>query len=277
MSRDYLPLLAQLQAIAEQAGSIIMTYFSQQVAFDAKDDGSPVTLADKAADAFITHALSRLTPTIPIVSEEMAHPVSVAERLAWQRLWLVDPLDGTRQFIRGDKGFSVNIALIEAHTPVIGVVYSPVEQVGYGAVHGEGAWRWEVAGQQHRIHVAPISQPMRVLTGFSSTRRGEKTRRFLAELPAYQLIELGSSLKICRVAEGRADVYPRFGLTSEWDTAAAQVVLSEAGGLLMGMDGLPLTYNARDTLENPPFIAVGQKDYSWPLPDNDTSSYPSGC
>ncbi|MCH9742408.1 MAG: 3'(2'),5'-bisphosphate nucleotidase CysQ [Proteobacteria bacterium] len=265
MMRDDLALLTELQRIAEQAGNIIMTYFSQQVAFDAKGDGSPVTLADKAADAFITQALHRMTPTIPVVSEEMVHPVSTVTRRAWSCLWLVDPLDGTRQFIRGDQGFSVNIALIEAHAPVIGVVYSPVEQIGYAAVRGKGAWRWDAQGQKCPIHVAPVAQPIRVLTGFSSSPRGEKTRCFLNALPAYQLFELGSSLKICRVAEGAADVYPRFGLTSEWDTAAAQVVLTEAGGVLMGVDGLPLTYNARDTLENPPFVAVGQVSYPWPM------------
>lgn len=264
MTLDWLALLSAVEQIAVRAGEVIMPYFSAAVHFDAKADGSPVTQADKAADALIQQALAELTPDILVLSEEMEQQLPAFERLQLRRLWLVDPLDGTRQFIRGDAGFSVNIALIVDHQPVLGVVYSPVEAVGYSAVLGQGAWRWQ-SGQRQPIQVAPIAHPMRVLTGFSATRRGEKTRTFLAHLPDYQLMELGSSLKICRIAEGMADVYPRFGLTSEWDTAAAQVILSEAGGLLCGLDGQALSYNVRDTLENPPFIAVGDPAYAWPL------------
>lgn len=263
-SLDLLSLLPAVEQIAVQAGEVIMPYFSPNVRFDAKADGSPVTQADKAADALIQQALAELTPDIVILSEEMEQQLAASARLQLRRLWLVDPLDGTRQFIRGDAGFSVNIALIVDHQPVLGVVYSPVEAVGYSAVSGQGVWRWQL-GQRQPIQVVPIAHPMRVLTGFSATRGGEKTRTFLAHLPDYQLMELGSSLKICRIAEGMADVYPRFGLTSEWDTAAAQVILAEAGGLLCGLDGQALTYNARTTLENPPFIAVGDPTYAWPL------------
>lgn len=264
MQDDGVPLLSAVEQIAVRAGEVIMPYFSPSVRFDAKADGSPVTQADKAADLLIQQALTELTPDVAILSEEMEQQLTPSQRLGSSRLWLVDPLDGTRQFIRGDAGFSVNIALIVNHQPMLGVVYCPVTMVGYSAVSGQGAWRWQ-AGQRQVIQVAPIAQPMRVLTGFSATRRGERTRAFLAALPDYQLIELGSSLKICRIAEGLADVYPRFGLTSEWDTAAAQVVLTEAGGLLCDLDGQTLTYNARTTLENPPFIAVGNKEYAWPL------------
>lgn len=263
-SFDLLSLLPAVERIAQQAGEVILPYFSASVSFDAKADGSPVTQADKAADSLIQQALRELTPDIAILSEEMEQPLATEQRLSLARLWLVDPLDGTRQFIRGDAGFSVNIALIVNHQPILGVVYSPVEAVGYSAVFGQGAWRWQ-GEQRSAIQVSEIAQPMRVLTGFSATRRGEKTRAFLNELPSYELIELGSSLKMCRIAEGLADVYPRFGLTSEWDTAAAQVVLMEAGGLVCGLDGQALTYNARDTLENPPFIAVGDAEYPWPL------------
>lgn len=264
MTLDHMALLNAVEQIAVHAGEAIMPYFSSNVRFDAKADGSPVTQADKAADALIQQALAQLTPDIVILSEEMEQQLPSSGRLQLRRLWLVDPLDGTRQFIRGDAGFSVNIALIVNHQPVLGVVYSPVDGIGYSAVSGQGAWRWQ-HGQRQSIQVMPIAHPMRVLTGFSATRRGEKTRTFLAHLPDYQLTELGSSLKICRIAEGLADVYPRFGLTSEWDTAAAQVVLAEAGGLLCGLDGQALSYNARDTLENPPFIAVGDPCYPWPV------------
>jgi 3'(2'), 5'-bisphosphate nucleotidase len=258
-------LVAHIQILAQGAGEVILPYFSQSVAFDSKADGSPVTLADKAADAFIAAGLQRLTPDIPILSEESVIPVSLVERLSWQRLWLVDPLDGTRQFIRGDAGFSVNIALVENHVPVLGVVYSPVERVGYAAVRGLGAWRWDDAGGQYPIQVVPVQRPVRVITGFSATKRGIMTQTFLDNLPEYQLIELGSAIKICKVAEGSVDVYPRFGLTSEWDTAAAQIVLEEAGGALVGLDGQSLRYNERPILENPPFIAIGQIDFAWGL------------
>lgn len=257
-------LVSQVRVIAQMAGEVILPYFSQSVAFDNKEDGSPVTLADKAADAFICAGLKNLTPDIPILSEETLVPVSLEERLSWHRLWLVDPLDGTRQFIRGDAGFSVNIALVEHNTAVLGVVYSPVERVGYAAVRGMGAWRWDDNGS-YPIRVVPVQDPVRVITGFSATKRGIMTQTFLASLPDYQLIELGSAIKICKVAEGCADVYPRFGLTSEWDTAAAQLVLEEAGGALVNLDGLPLRYNERSILENPPFVAIGQKDYAWGL------------
>lgn len=263
-SLDLLSLLPSVERIAQQAGEVILPYFSASVSFDAKADGSPVTQADKAADKLIQQALRELTPDIAILSEEMEQPLVTEQRLSLARLWLVDPLDGTRQFIRGDAGFSVNIALIVNHQPILGVVYSPVEAIGYSGIAGEGAWRWQ-GKQRNVIQVSAIAAPMRVVTGFSATRRGEKTRAFLSALPLYELIELGSLLKMCRIAEGLADAYPRFGLTSEWDTAAAQVVLSEAGGLVCGLDGQALTYNARDTLENPHFIAVGDPSFDWPL------------
>jgi 3'(2'), 5'-bisphosphate nucleotidase len=257
-------LIDQVEAIAQAAGEVILPYFSASVAFDCKSDGSPVTLADKAADVFICACLKSLTPDTPILSEETLIPVSLATRLAWSRLWLVDPLDGTRQFIRGDAGFSVNIALVEHQIPVLGVVYSPVDRVGYAAVRGMGAWRWDNHGR-YPIQVVPVQYPVRVITGFSATKRGIMTQTFLAHLSDYQLTELGSAIKICKVAEGNADVYPRFGLTSEWDTAAAQLILEEAGGALINLDGLPLRYNERTSLENPPFVAVGQLDFAWGL------------
>jgi len=257
-------LLNAVEMIAQTAGEKILPYFSQSVAYDAKADGSPVTLADKLADDYIRQSLQALTPSIAILSEEMDQPMLNADRLALSCLWLVDPLDGTRQFIRGDAGFSVNIALVDNHQPILGVVYSPVEGKGYSSITAQGSWCWQ-AGERKSIRVSALSHPLRVLTGFSSTPRGAKTRAFLAALPDYQLTELGSSLKICRIAEGFADVYPRFGLTSEWDTAAAQLILSEAGGLLCDLDGQALRYNTKDSLENPPFIAIGDMTYPWPL------------
>lgn len=255
-------LMPQLRWIAEQAGAVIMPHFSAQVAHQIKGDGSPVSQADYAADRFIRDALVQLTPDIPVLSEETADQVSLTDRLSWSRLWLVDPLDGTRQFIRGNEGFSVNIALVDQGKAIAGVVYAPVSGVGYLAYLSGGAWRWQ-DGVLSRIQVSAVPDSVRVMTGFSDVPRGQKTQAFLAQLGAYQLYEVGSALKACLIAEGQGDVYPRFGQTSEWDTAASQIIIEEAGGGLINLDGQPLTYNQRDRLENPPFIAYGQPDYPW--------------
>lgn len=259
-------LLRAVERLAVQAGEVILPHFAARVRYVSKADGSPVTLADEAADVCIRQALSRLTPAVPVLTEETADAIAHSDRLGWQRLWLVDPLDGTRQFIRGDVGFSVNIALVEAGVPVLGVVYAPAMGIGYGAWRGGGAWCWQSGNEERqRLSTVTAADPLRVLTGFSATRRGVMTQTFLAALGNHQLQELGSAIKICRVAEGSADVYPRFGMTSEWDTAAAQLVLEEAGGALVDVEGQPLTYNQRDILTNPPFIAVGDSNYPWPL------------
>lgn len=258
-------LVEQVSRIAEQAAEVILPHFTTQVDYTAKADGSPVTLADQAADRLIRTALQALTPDWPILSEEMEQPLSFAQRAQADYLWLVDPLDGTRQFIRGDAGFSVNIALIHRHQPILGVVYAPVDAVGYAAVLQQGAWRWQQA-QRQAISVSQVAQPVRVLTGCFSAKNSQRTRDFLNQLGDYQLEELGSSLKICRVAEGSADIYPRYGLTSEWDTAAAHIILSEAGGELCAFEtGERLCYNRKASLDNPYFYAVGQSRYPWPL------------
>jgi 3'(2'), 5'-bisphosphate nucleotidase len=255
--RNWIPALKSLvMQVSQQA---ILPHFSSSVNHEFKADGSPVTLADKAADNMIRQALAQLTPSIPILSEETADQVDNQQRLSWSRLWLVDPLDGTRQFIRGDTGFSINIALVEHHRPVLGVVYSPVDQLGYWAVSGEGAWRWQGDGVDEAIHVQAMQQPVRVITGYSNHQpRGKKMQAFLASLPSYTLLHMGSAIKICKIAEGSVDVYPRFGLTSEWDTAAGQVIVEQAGGALLDEQGQPLTYNQRLSINNPPFIVWGQ-------------------
>lgn len=256
-------LMPHLRRIAEQAGAVIMSYFSMQVEHELKGDGSPVSQADYAADRFIRESLLAVTPDIPVLTEETADEVSLATRLSWSRLWLVDPLDGTRHFIRGNEGFSVNIALVDQGNAIAGVVYAPVSQIGYSAYRSGGAWRWQEDGALCPIKVADVPDIVRVMTGFLDRVRSEKMRQFLDQLGDYRLYEVGSALKACLIAEGLGDVYPRYGKTSEWDTAASQIILEEAGGALVDLSGTALTYNLRETLENPYFIAFGQADYPW--------------
>lgn len=256
--QQWLTAIPALRALVEEASSVILPHFSTQVAFEEKSDGSPVTLADKAADACIRAGLLQISSHIPVLSEETSDEIDVTTRLSWSQLWLVDPLDGTRQFIRGDSGFSINIALIDQHRPIVGVVYSPVEKVGYWAIKGYGAWRWHGDDVAEPIRVGNRQTPIRVITGYSQQKRGAMTESFLASLGDYALSYLGSALKMCKVADGSADVYPRFGQTSEWDTAAGQIIVEEAGGYLQNLQGEPLTYNLRESLENPPFIVWGQ-------------------
>ena len=226
-----------------------------------KPDQSPVTEADLAADGLINEALAALTPAYPIISEESKCP-SYSERSTWTRYWLVDPLDGTHGFVRRSGEFAVNVALIEDHRPVIGVVYAPVSGDCYFARSGDGAYLKNAAGEVIRLSVSEREHgPVRVVT--SRSRRNPLTRGFITALGAVDVERLGSALKSCRVAEGKADVYPGFSRTSEWDTAAAQCVVEEAGGRMMNLDGGPLRYNLSPDLENPKFLAVGNRRRDW--------------
>jgi len=183
-------------------------------------------------------------------------------RAGWARYWLVDPLDGTREFLARNGEFTVNIALIEGHTPALGVVHVPVSDVTYCGVPGAGASRQQAAAPPAPIRVAAhAATPLRIVG--SRSHRGDSLEGFLARAGAHQLLAIGSSLKFCLVAEGAADVYPRLGPTSEWDTAAAHAVLLAAGGAVSALDGSPLEYNTRGELLNPSFVAFGPRDRDW--------------
>ncbi len=257
-------LLQALLSIAQQAGDAIVavTRSTQGIAVQRKVDHSPVTRADLCAHELITDALRSLTPTIPIISEEGVLPLA-ADRLAWERCWLVDPLDGTRGFIDGSVEYTVNIALIEQQRPVLGVIYVPYEKKLYYAMQGEGAYS-QVQGVSRRIQCRALDfqQPLHIAV--SQYHHAQWFTRLLIDIPKYELVRMNSSVKICLIAAGVADVYPRLGPTSEWDTAAGQCIVEEAGGALVNLDGQALTYNARATLENPGFIVMGdpmRKDY----------------
>lgn len=262
MSADLRDLLEPVTQIARRAGQEIMeVYGAGEILATVKDDASPLTAADLRAHRVIEDALRELTPQLPVLSEEAAESGAL-ERRSWQRYWLVDPLDGTKEFLSRNGQFTVNIALIAAHAPVLGVVHVPVRDTSYQGLPGSGAWRVSAAGAAQPIHVSSRSaSPLRVVG--SRSHRGESLDAFLGRVGAHELVAVGSSLKFCMVAEGAADVYPRLGPTSEWDTAAAHAVVLGAGGEVLALDGTPLRYNARDTLLNPHFVVFGPRDRDW--------------
>lgn len=255
-------LLDEVRAIArDAAGEILDVYATGAPAVTRKADDTPVTEADMRAHDRIVAALTALTPQVPVLSEESAN-VPLAKRAAWWRYWLVDPLDGTREFLKRNGEFTVNIALIEGHAPALGVVHVPVSGVAYGGVSGVGAFRFEADGASRRIGIARVTAtPPRVAV--SNSHRGRSLDGFLAALGPHVLVSMGSSIKFGLLAEGLADVYPRRGPTGEWDTAAGHAVLAAAGGQVVDLDGRPLEYNRRASLINPDFVAFGPADRDW--------------
>jgi 3'(2'), 5'-bisphosphate nucleotidase len=262
MTADGGGLLQQILGIARAAGrEILGIYESGQWAATTKSDDSPLTAADLAAHRLIAAGLQQLTAALPLLSEEAA-ATPYAQRARWHEYWLVDPLDGTREFLARNGQFTVNIALIRGHAPALGVVHVPVGDTSYLGLPGAGAWRQQGEGPPTPIRVAGRSgDPVRVVG--SRSHRGDSLARFLERLGPHRLEGIGSALKFCLVAEGSADVYPRLGPTSEWDTAAAHAVLSAAGGTVSGLDGAPLSYNTRAELLNPAFVAYGPRDHDW--------------
>ncbi|TCV94014.1 3'(2'),5'-bisphosphate nucleotidase [Luteibacter rhizovicinus] len=254
-------LLPAIATLARRAGDAILAIYAEDFEVIRKADASPVTAADLAAQQVIAEGLALLTPGIPLISEEaLAAPWS--ERCTWRRYWLVDPLDGTREFVKRNGEFTVNIALIEDHRPVLGVVLAPVSGDLYAATRGNGAWRERSeAADREPIRTRVPPTPMRV-TG-SRTHGDARLATLLQRLGPHETFALGSSLKFCIIARGDADLYLRLGATSEWDTAAAQCVLEEAGGAVLDLAGRPFRYNTRDSLINPEFIACGDPRTDW--------------
>lgn len=254
-------LVEPVIATAIRAGAAIMEIYATNFDVEAKDDDSPLTLADMAAHRCIMEGLRALTPDIPVISEESGLP-DFEVRSAWRRYWLVDPLDGTREFVKKNGEFTVNIALIDDHRPVLGVVHVPVLEKTYVGCEGRGAVLRIANGDSHPIRIAVESaSPVRVVG--SRSHRGSSLDGFLEKLGNFEMVPMGSSLKFCLVAEGAADIYPRLGPTSEWDTAAAQAVVEQAGGTVLQLDGKPLIYNAKPDILNPHFMVVGPQDHDW--------------
>lgn len=256
-------LLSAAVEIARAAGEAIMRVYATEFSVDHKADDSPLTLADREAHRIIVSRLRSLTPEIAVLSEESAASQhDFARRGAWHELWLVDPLDGTREFVKRNGEFTVNIALIRSHRPVLGVVMIPAANTVYFAAEGLGARR--AAGNQaaERIRTRTPARAPPVIVG-SRSHGGDSLQALLQRLGPHELCAVGSALKFCRVAEGAADFYPRLGPTCEWDTAAGQAVLEGAGGAVLDLQGLPLRYNRRETLLNPHFMAVGDPQFAW--------------
>ncbi len=244
--------IRKIVEIAERAGEAVMEVYPRDDFGTAyKDDHSPLTLADTASHKVILEALRKFTPELPVLSEE-AKAVTYEERKSWKAYWLVDPLDGTKEFIKKNGEFTVNIALIEDGIPVLGVVNAPALGHTYYAARGEGAFRKEDGREPGKIKVSHPAGGMPKVVG-SRSHGGEALNQFLRRIGPYELISMGSSLKFCLVAEGSAHLYPRLGPTMEWDTAAAQCIVEEAGGVVTDLDGNRLTYN-KESLLNSEFV-----------------------
>jgi 3'(2'), 5'-bisphosphate nucleotidase len=253
--------MAEAVRLAQRAGDEILSVYGEQFEVTHKSDQSPLTLADLRSHEIIVQGLHALTPDVPVLSEE-ASDISYEERRQWTRYWLVDPLDGTKEFVSRNGEFTVNIALIENHVPTLGVVHVPVTSTTYTGAVGVGAFRKIDAEAAEPVRVrTPAASPLRIVG--SRSHRGDSLDQYLPRLAPYELIAVGSSLKFCLVAEGNADFYPRFGPTSEWDTAAAQAIVEAAGGAVVKTDGERLRYNTKAELLNPHFLVYGDRSRDW--------------
>jgi 3'(2'), 5'-bisphosphate nucleotidase len=254
--------LAAVRDLAKVAGDKILEIYDTDFNVESKADESPLTAADMASHHAIVDGLKALTPDIPVLSEEDAK-ISFETRSSWSRYWLIDPLDGTKEFVKRNGEFTVNIALIEDGYPVLGVVYVPVTGVTYAAARGEGAVKDMPGAGEKKISVRKLGNGPVGVVG-SRSHQGDSLKAFLAKIGDHEIVSMGSSLKICLVAEGEADIYPRLGLTSEWDTAAAHCVVEEAGGELKNAETLErLKYNTKDSLLNPFFLVIGDDSRDW--------------
>jgi 3'(2'), 5'-bisphosphate nucleotidase len=253
--------LASVIDIADAAGREIMRIYQTAFSVSLKADRSPLTEADLAAQRIIAAGLQALTPEIPMLGEE-SHPETFEQRRGWSRLWLVDPLDGTREFVKRNGEFTINVALVEHGEAVLGVVYAPARPVLYAAARGCGAFRREPGGERTPIH-AQSAAPARPRILGSRSHGDAVLDRMLARLGEHERLPVGSALKFGLLAEGSGDLYVRRGPTSEWDTAAGQAVVLEAGGCVVDFGGTPLRYNARDDLLNPSFLAYADRSRDW--------------
>ena len=258
---DLKELLDPVIQIAYQAGKVIMEVYDAGFLVEEKSDHTPVTEADMAANKVIESSLKELTPHLPILTEE-AKPTPYSQRKKWPRYWLIDPLDGTREFIKRNGEFTVNIALIDGDESVMGLVYAPVIGVLYYAAKGQGAFKQASTSEPKEIHVREKCSGKTIIA-CGRSHPTEEMENFIQNLGEHEIIRVGSALKSCLVAEGKADLYARLGPTSEWDTAAAQCVVEEAGGAITNTAMQRLRYNSKDDLLNPHFFVAGDVSINW--------------
>jgi len=264
-------LLDQVITLAQKAGEKILEVYHQSEGLEVKNksDDSPVTAADLAAHAILHPGLEQLLPNVPVLSEESLLP-SYNVRKSWGRYWIIDPLDGTKEFIKRNGEFTVNVALIEEGIPVLGVVHVPVLGITYAGLAGTGAYkieRGEKRAIQTRSVQSRLDQKLSIEVVASRSHGADAVDRFLhkitAALGSVELKNMGSSLKLCLVAEGAADIYPRLALTSEWDTAAAQAIVEAAGGKVLDINLQEMRYNQKEDILNPFFYVIGDTEYAW--------------
>lgn len=254
-------LLDGLLILVEQAGKAVINIYQNDIQVERKSDNSPLTKADKKAHEIISAGLMKLQPDLPMISEEGAHlPYEI--RKNWRTYWLVDPLDGTKEFINRNGEFTVNIALIEDGYPIIGVVGQPVEERIYYAAAELGAF--EIGPNQlEPVSISTKAAQNSILTLVSKSHLSEELREEINQQKNIEMISVGSSLKFCMIANGKADFYPRIGPTSEWDIAAAQCVVEVAGGKVLSLDGERMKYNQKESFTNSNFVVVGDSQYDW--------------
>jgi len=252
-------LMLSANTIAVEAGKKIMDIYQQDFDVIEKADKSPVTEADMAAHHYIIEQLAQISD-YPILSEESA-TLSFEERSSWQTYWLVDPLDGTKQFVQRTDEFCVCIALIHKNEAILGAIHLPVTQDSYYACRGQGAFKQTADGSTESIQSRTFSSPS--IIAVSRSHKGDATSQVLDKIGEHELLISGSAIKACWVAEGKADLYPRLWPTSEWDTGAAQCIVEEAGGQLTTLDLKPMPYNTKNDLINPYFLVFGDKSVDW--------------
>lgn len=262
MTNTYIKYLDDIVAIAKHAGKELLQIYQNHSnhGVKIKADDSPQTVADLRANEIITEGLTKMAPDIPVLSEEVDVPYE--ERKTWKTYWLVDPLDGTQEFIDRTGEFCVNIALIEKHKVVLGVIYAPLKNLCYFAAVGKGAFKEDATGNVEQIYTRTIADS--TIKVLASRNLGvASVRPFLQQLDDYELTYYAGALKLCFIAEGSADVFPRLGTNYEWDTAAGQCIVEQAGGAVVDLEFQSLQYNTKDDLRNPYFMIVGDLSYNW--------------
>ncbi|MGB9087740.1 MAG: 3'(2'),5'-bisphosphate nucleotidase CysQ [Candidatus Aquirickettsiella gammari] len=255
-------LLSDVVSLAKRAGNQVLTIYRSGFTVEFKADKSPLTAADLASHYCICQGLQRLTPDLPIISEEST-PISFQERRLWSRYWLIDPLDGTKEFLKKNDEFTINIALIDQHKPILGVIFAPALDVCYLAENTKGAFKQIAQNRPQPLHSRAWEEGSTITAAVSRRHGMNALKIFLAQFEHLNLLHCGSALKFCFLAEGLADIYPRFSPTFEWDTAAGQCILEQAGGAIIDYKGKPLRYNMSSSLQKIAFLAVADKSHCW--------------